>query len=77
MGSGVRGILDGTGILQPMTFLELQASKRKETLWKSGAALVEALVNMQKVRKYGASRGSIREVGGGREEPAGEKLRGR
>ena len=70
---GVRGVLDATGIQQAMTFLELPASKRKEILRKSAAASVEALVYMHKVRRSGASRGSIREVDAGREQLAGER----
>ena len=70
---GVRGVLDATGIQQVMTFLELPASKRKEILRKSAAVSVEALVYMHKVRRYRASRGSIREVGAGWEELAAER----
>jgi hypothetical protein len=69
---GVRGVFDATGIQQAPTFLELPASKRKEILRKSAAASVEALVCMHKVRRSGASKGSIREVDAGQVEPAGE-----
>ena len=70
---GVRGVLDATGIQQAMAFLELPALKRKEILRKSATASVEALVYMHRVRKSGASRGSIREVDAGQEGLAEER----
>jgi ribonuclease HI len=67
---GVRGVLDAAGIQQAMAFLELPAPKRKEILRTSATASVEALVYMHRVRKSGASRGSIRELDAGQEDLA-------
>jgi hypothetical protein len=72
----VRGVLDATGIQKATTFLEGPASKLKllkEIFRKSAAASGEALVCLHKVRRSGASRGSIREVDTGRKELAGKR----
>ncbi len=66
---GTRVVLDATGIQEAMTFLEIPASKRKGILRKSAAASLEALVYMHRVRKSGATRGSIRMVSVGGTEP--------
>ncbi len=68
---GVRGVVDARGSQQAMALLGLSRHRDgKEMLRKSEAeASVEALVYMHKVRRFEASRGSIREweFGAGRE----------
>ncbi len=41
---GTRGVLDATGMQEPMTFLEIPMSKREGILRKSAAVSVDALV---------------------------------
>jgi hypothetical protein len=75
---GTRGVLDATGIQEAMTFLEIPVSKRKGILRKSATASMEALLYMHRVRKSGASRGSIRLVSvGGTENEAGRHFKQR